>query len=93
MEDLFEFCVFGSDFFVPIAAIWAVASLYTLKSGCRCKITECGFFAALLLVAICTVRTVLANEACWLVHTATLGLLIVAGVMRRPAETIDLADF
>ena len=93
MGDWIETITSGCDFIVPIASVWAVASLYTLKSGCRCKVTECGFFIALLVVAMCTVRTVLANESCWLVHTASLGSLIVAGVMRRPAETMDLADF
>lgn len=74
-----------STVIVPLIAIWAVISLYTLKSGMRCRITEYCFFFSLMLVAGFTIRTVAINECCWLQHTATLGAMVVAGALRRPA--------
>ncbi|MEM7559774.1 MAG: hypothetical protein AAF394_11685 [Planctomycetota bacterium] len=87
MFDWFDAVGCYGNFVVPVLAIWAIASLYTIKPGCHCAITEGFFLVALVLIAVCTIRTVAAMEACWLVHTACLGVTVVAGVMRRPEST------
>ena len=71
---------------VPLIAVCAIGCLYALEAGHRCPVTESMFFLALMLIAGCTLRTVIVNEGCWLVHTASLGCMIVAGVMRRPVN-------
>jgi hypothetical protein len=86
MESLIAWVGNYSSILVPVAAFWAIACLHSLESGTTCKVTERLFFLALLLVAGCTVRTVLINDGSWLVNTASLGCLIVAGVMRRPVD-------
>lgn len=87
MEDLIHVIGYYSAVLVPLLAVWAILGLYTLGADRRCHCTECAFFLAMLIVAGCTIRTVVANDACWLVHTASLGCLVVAGVMRRPVDT------
>lgn len=75
----------GSVLIVPLIALWAVGLLYTLKSGMRCHLTECVFFFCLMIVAISTIRTVAVNDSCWLQHTAALGVMVVAGALRKPS--------
>ncbi|MCR9296152.1 MAG: hypothetical protein NXI32_25845 [bacterium] len=87
MESLIGWIGNYSSILVPLCAVWAVACLYSLEAGRTCRVTEGLFFVALLLVAGCTVRTVLINDGCWLVNTASLGCLVVAGVMRRPEDS------
>ena len=38
------------------------------------------FFTAFLIVAGATLRTLLANDGCWLVHTASLAVMIVGAI-------------
>lgn len=87
MERLVDSICLCSGFVVPLIALWAVMGLYTLRPGKKCCVTESAYFLALLLNAGVTLRTVTINHDCWLVHTLSLGVMIVAGVMRRPAES------
>lgn len=87
VERVIESAALGSMLFVPLLALWAVACLYMGRTGCRCAISQIIYFVALLAVAGLTVRTMLANDGCWLIHTSSLGVLIVSGVMRRPVES------
>lgn len=89
MEQIIESMGLCSGILVPLLACWAVASLYSLKSGTSCNITECAFFLSLLLIAGFTVRTVVADDGCWLIHTTSLGAMIIAGVLRRPGDAVD----
>lgn len=84
MERVIECIVSYAGFIVPLLALWAIAGLYSLRAGCQCVATQLLFFSVMLLIAGITIRTVLANDGCWLVHTASLGVMVVAGVMRRP---------
>jgi hypothetical protein len=88
MERLIECLVLGSGMIVPALSIWAIACLYISKNGCQCRLANLVYFGVLLMVAGLTVRTVLVDDSCWLIHTATLGMLVVFGVMRRPNEEI-----
>ncbi len=92
MERVIECIVDYAGFMVPLLALWAIAGLYSLRAGCQCVATELLFYCVMLLISGITVRTVLADHGCWLVHTASLGTMIVAGVMRRPeVESTEFA--
>ncbi len=86
MERLIDCVTYCSALLVPLLAVWAITCLYVLRSGYSCHVTQVVYFAALLLIAGITIRTVIADDGCWLIHTTSLGIMIVAGVMRRPAE-------
>ena len=87
MERLIDCLVFCSGFTVPLLALWAIACLYTLRSGIQCYASQIIYFATLLMISGLTVRTVMADDGCWLAHTASLGVMVVFGVMRRPGES------
>lgn len=84
MEDLIGSICVCSSWLVPALALWAVASLYTQCGEKTCSVTEAGYFLALLVISGITIRTVMTDGNCWLVHTASLCIMVVAGVMRRP---------
>jgi hypothetical protein len=90
VQEIIECAVLCSGALVPMLAVWAVFCLFTVRSGYACHATEVLFFLVLLLVVGLTVRTMMTDGACWLVHTASLGTMIVAGVMRRPAAQAEL---
>jgi hypothetical protein len=88
MESVVASVVCCSGLLVPMLAVWAIAALYTQCSGSECCVTQYLFFGALLFIAGMTVRTVTTDDGCWLIHTTSLGAMIVAGVMRRPASQV-----
>lgn len=88
MEHLVELLAGCAGFLVPAVAIWATACLYTMQAGSRCPVTECVFFVALLAISCVTIRTVMANDYYWLLHTSSLGAMIVAGVLKKPRTVI-----
>lgn len=87
MERLIESAALCSSLAVPLLALWSVACLYTLGVGRHAVATQLIFFLVLLAVAGLTIRTVMANDGCWLIHTSTLGVMIVSGVMRKPSDS------
>jgi hypothetical protein len=86
MERLIETAAMCSALVVPLLAMWAIACLYTLRAASLAWATQLIYFLVLLAVAALTVRTMMANDGCWLIHTSTLGVMIVSGVMRRPSD-------
>jgi hypothetical protein len=85
MEPVISSIVNFSALIVPVIALWAIAALYMQRDDVECALTQLLYFGTLLLIAFVTLRTMSTNDGCWLIHTATLGVTIVAGVMRRPA--------
>jgi len=85
MESVIQAAAAGCGLLAPALTMWAIAALYTQKRGQDCALTQALYFFALMAVAGLTIRAVTAVDGCWLTHTASLGGLIVAGVMRRPA--------
>ncbi len=67
-------------FSLPFIAISAIA-LSKLTHGETARTAERGFLGVLLAVTLITCRTVICVDPCWLVHTATLGLMIVAALL------------
>lgn len=87
MEPVIDTIVDLSNLMVPALALWAIAALYMQRSDVECTLTQLLYFGTLLLISFVTLRTITTNDGCWLVHTATLGITIVAGAMRRPVST------
>ncbi len=85
MEQFIESIASSSGVLVPLLALWAIVGLYTQRSGCECVATQVLYLSVMLFIAGITIRTVMVDDGCWLVHTASLGVLVVSGVMRRPA--------
>ena len=92
MQELIETVAGCSSLLVPFAAMWAVACLYCLQTGGRCIIKECSFLLVLVLIAGITVRSVVAMDASFLLNTATLGVVVVAGVIRKPAPVMEIEE-
>jgi hypothetical protein len=86
MERVIECIASLPALIVPMLALWAIVGLYSQRTGCQCSATQVLYFSVLIVVSGFTVRTVLTDDGFWLAHTASLGSLIVAGVMRRPEE-------
>ncbi len=86
LEQLIEAIVSYASFLVPLLAIWAIAGLYTQQPGCQCIATQVLYLSVLLFIAGITIRTVTNDGEGLLIHTASLGTLVVFGVMRRPDE-------
>jgi hypothetical protein len=52
-----------------------------VSHGDRARWAERQFFAVLLVITLITLRTVITSHEIWLVHTATLGSLIVGSML------------
>lgn len=93
MEQFIESIASSAGILVPLLTVWAIVGLYTQRSGCQCVATQILYLSVMLFIAGITIRTVMVDDGCWLVHTASLGVLVVSGVMRRPeAATSDLVS-
>jgi len=58
----------------------ALAGLWTAKSSENRQLQRTAeriYFAAMLLVAWVALRTVIANEGCWLLHMASIGAMVL----------------
>ena len=84
MEQFIESIASSAGILVPLLALWAIIGLYTQRSGGQCVATQVLYLSVMLFIAGITIRTVMVDDGCWLVHTASLGVLVVSGVMRRP---------
>jgi hypothetical protein len=91
LEQFIESIASSAGILVPLLTVWAIVGLYTQRSGCQCVASQILYLSVMLFIAGITIRTVMVDDGCWLVHTASLGVLVVSGVMRRPeAATSDL---
>ncbi len=57
------------------------------------SIAERLFFIIMIVVATGTLRTMLANEPCWLLHTGSLGLMVLGAVFPHCQLENDLTPF
>ena len=87
MERLIELIGDYSDVMSPAVAIWSISLLYLQPKDADRQVSQLLFFGSMLLIAGLTVRTTMMNPERWLIHAASLGCLIVSGVMRRPSAT------
>ncbi len=86
MEALVELFVVWTSVLVPLLAMWAIATIYMHKPNHPGIAVESLFLFVLLIVSAATLRTVVVNDGCWLVHSTSLSAMILAGVMRRPLD-------
>jgi len=82
---LFSFIEFFS---LPIVGAVALG-LSKLTSGATARVAEHWFLGVLLAVTLITCRTVIVLDHCWLVHTATLGMMIVGALLLPSRESLD----
>lgn len=75
----------------PALVTWAIASLYIQAYGSTSAYSQTVFFVTLLAIGILTMRSMVLSEQHWLIHAVSLGVLIVAGALRRPVENPSTA--
>jgi hypothetical protein len=91
VEQMFHSLSGCSVWLVPVVAMWGVACLYWGRFGGQAAMAQVVYFTCLFGIAGLTLRTVMANDGCWLIHTSTLGVMIVFGSMLRPSSDEALA--
>lgn len=83
--------------FVEVMSLPIVGSvalgLSKLTSGPAARVAEHWFLGVLLAVTLITCRTVIMLDACWLVHTSTLGFMIVGALLLPDRESLDQRRF
>lgn len=73
----------------------ALSGLWIAKSSDDRRVQRIGertFYAALLVVAGGTLRTVLANEGCWFLHMASMGVMILGATFPQAESTSNEYD-
>lgn len=50
------------------------------------------FFVMMVVVAMATLRTMLANEPCWLLHTGSLGIMVLGAVYPNSHHDAEWRD-
>ncbi len=63
----------------------AIGGLLAAK-GCETKrvrrIAHQAYYAGMLIVAWCTLRTIVADEGCWLLHMSSMGAMMLGSTIR-----------
>jgi len=70
----------------PIVAL-SILFLSKVSHGELAKWSERQFYTALAVMTVITIRTVIRADDAWLIHTATLGLLVVGSLYVRTEPT------
>ena len=83
MDLVLQFFVDWLAFLVPALAVWAVIGIHVYRSDFHQPTIDAIYFAAMLVIGALTWRTMSGNDSHWLVHTASLGIMIVGGVMHK----------
>ncbi|MFG0261952.1 MAG: hypothetical protein ACF788_06145 [Novipirellula sp. JB048] len=71
---------------LPLIAL-GILFISKISSGERARWAERQFYVALLVMTFVTVRTVALSGDAWLVHTGTLGVMIVGALVVRTQGT------
>ena len=80
---------FADAIAMPILGLWALLST-KLSVGPALRRAEKRFFIALVIISLVTLRTVASLDDVWLIHTATLALMVL-GVFLVPSREGSLA--
>lgn len=78
--DLSQITSFIDAIMMPLIGGLALV-LAKVSQGDRARWAEKQFFAVLLVITVVTLRTVITCHEIWLVHTATLGTLIICSML------------
>jgi hypothetical protein len=81
------------NWMVPALALWAVIGVQVFKEEAQRAAVDGLYFLAILLVGAMTWRTMSLNDPYWLIHTASLGMMIVAGVLPRRSSAEESVPF
>ena len=71
---------------IALASLWGAK--FTDDSRIQ-KIAERCFFAAMLVVAAATLRTVMVDDGCWLLHMTSLGIMVLGATFPQPEITSE----
>ena len=90
LEPLMQVFIDWVTLLVPALAVWAILGVHSYRCEGYGVVVDTLYFLCMLGIAAMTWRTMSQNDACWLIHTASLGAMIVAGVMpkRETEETV-----
>jgi len=66
--------------------------LFIRPAGCECPVAQMVYFVAFLFVSGLTMRSVVVDDSAWLTQAASLGVLVVAGVLRKPQGARQVDD-
>lgn len=80
MQDLSQVTEFVEVVILPLIGALALF-LAKVRRGDAARLAERHFLAVLVVITIMTLRTVINCDEIWLVHTVTLGTLIIAAQM------------
>ena len=80
MFELSQITSFIDAIMMPIIGGLALL-IAKLSHGDRARWAEKQFFAVLLVITVVTLRTVITCHEVWLVHTTTLGTLIICSML------------
>jgi hypothetical protein len=83
---------FNAAWFFPIASLVGLWLCRTSPDQLIRTWSERVFFAMLLLLAGITLRTIAANEQAWLLHTTSLGIMIIGGVIPSNGDSSETFD-
>jgi inner membrane protein involved in colicin E2 resistance len=73
---------------IPIFAVIGMWVVRVLGDSVLRAWSERFYFALLMLVAFGTMRTMLANDDCWLLHTASLSMMVVGAIFPNSPTTV-----
>ena len=78
-----QVCVYWSVLLVPALAAWAILGISAYRDTQLQPWVDSLFFLVMLVIGALTWRTMESHDACFLVHTLSLGIMIVFGVLPR----------
>lgn len=74
---------------VPALAMWAVIGIHVYRTEGQSAWVDALYFLVMVIIAGMTWRTMSMNDSCWLIHTASLGTMIVGGVLPKRGTCDD----
>ena len=76
----FEAFAAWTPWVVPILAILGLWIARLCEEARVRSVAEACYFGAMIVAAMITLRTILADDNCWLLHTSSLGLMILGAI-------------
>lgn len=84
----FEVFSVWTPWVVPVLAIFGLWIARLCEDARARNLAESCYFGAMVVAAMITLRTILADDGCWLLHTASLGLMILGAIFpHHPLES------
>lgn len=87
-----QISVFWSVLLVPALAAWAIFGISACRETQLQPWVDSLYFLIMLVIGALTWRTMETHDACFLIHTASLGIMIVFGVLPRRQQVDEAVD-